>query len=70
MMQSISRLAALWIASLALAMTAENVQGWAKRLVRRSSKSEGGSVPTVKLAMRMEGGHGAMRLCPPYGFCA
>src|SRR5215468_11228579 len=28
------------------------VRGWAKRLVRRSSKSEGGSVPTIKRCAR------------------
>src|SRR5215216_5915844 len=31
------------------------IVGWAKR-----------SVPTIETAMRMDGGHGAVRLCPPY----
>ncbi len=32
--------------------------GWAKRLVRRSSTSEGGSVPTI-MSVMLDGGHGA-----------
>src|SRR5437879_9063825 len=37
--------------------------GRTKRLVRRSSKSEGGSVPAISHVC--SGGHGAPRLCPP-----
>src|SRR5262249_26339537 len=43
--------------------------GWAKRLVRRSSKSEGGSVPTFKSAA-VKVGTAQARLCPPYGSVA
>src|SRR5689334_14559131 len=43
--------------------------GWAKRPVRRSSKSEGGSVPTFKSTLAKVG-TARERLCPPYKTCA
>src|SRR5262249_26257247 len=40
-----------------------------KRPVRRSSKSEGGSVPTCPAPEQVKVGTARARLCPPYGLC-
>src|SRR5215475_12972007 len=45
------------------AVTRDRSVGWAKRLVRRSSTSEGGSVPTITSRM-LDGGHGASAPLP------